>query len=168
MKKKYDCIKETLEHIEQVKHDVAIVCDRLTKRAEAHDRTKIEEPELSYFNKYTPMLAKLKYGSKEYDESLKGLEVALDHHYKMYRHHPQHFENGVNDMNIIDILEMFCDWNSASKRMKDGSLEQSIEVGRKRFKLDNVNLTKIFENSLDIFERKENVSGDTRGDSQVQ
>ena len=39
-------------------------------------------------------------------------------HYANNRHHPEHFKNGIEDMNLIDIIEMLCDWLS----YKEGSL----------------------------------------------
>lgn len=30
-------------------------------------------------------------------------------------------------MNLIDIVEMFCDWKAASERQLDGNLLKSIE-----------------------------------------
>jgi hypothetical protein len=34
---------------------------------------------------------------------------ALKHHYENNRHHPEHFKNNIDDMNLIDLIEMLCD-----------------------------------------------------------
>ena len=65
------------------------------------------------------------------------MKPALNHHYATYRHHPEHFQNGINDMNLIDIVEMIADWKAASERQKDGNLLVSIEKNAKRFHLDD-------------------------------
>jgi hypothetical protein len=39
---------------------------------------------------------------------------ALKHHYANNRHHPEHFENGINGMNLLDVIEMVCDWKAAA------------------------------------------------------
>ena len=60
------------------------------------DNSKLESPEKELFDEYTPKLKDCTYGSDEYKEFLKGLKVALDHHYANNSHHPEHYENGVN------------------------------------------------------------------------
>lgn len=65
------------------------------------------------------------------------MKPALNHHYATYRHHPEHFQNGINDMNLIDIVEMIADWKAASERQKDGNLLVSIEKNAKRFHIDD-------------------------------
>ena len=39
-------------------------------------------------------------------------------------------------MNLIDIVEMFCDWKAASERQLDGNLLKSIEKNADRFNMD--------------------------------
>ena len=51
-----------------------------------YDIRGIYEKEL--FDKWTPILKTLEYGSEEYKDSLKNLKVALDHHYENNSHHP--------------------------------------------------------------------------------
>ena len=36
-------------------------------------------------------------------------------------------------MNLIDMLEMICDWKAASERHADGDILKSIEINQKRF-----------------------------------
>ncbi len=104
-----DCKLNTIAHIERVRHYIKIFTDKLTLRGIEHDKQKLESPELEIFTEYTPKLAETPYDSPEYHEHLKGLEKALSHHYAQCRHHPEHFEKGILDMNLIDIIEMFCD-----------------------------------------------------------
>ena len=39
----------------------------------------------------------------------KDIQSAIKSHYENNDHHPEHFENGMYDMNIIQLTEMICD-----------------------------------------------------------
>lgn len=132
-----ECQVETQKHIERVRYYIRMFTDKLTTRGVEHDRTKLESPEVEIFAEQTPKLAELTYGSDEYKESLKELDVALQHHYAQYRHHPEHFKRGVNDMNLIDLVEFMCDIKASSERQHDGNLLKSIETCAERFDMDD-------------------------------
>ncbi len=61
------------------------------------------------------------------------MKPAIDHHNSANRHHPEHFEGGIHEMNLIDLLEMMCDWKAATLRHNDGDIMKSIEINQKRF-----------------------------------
>lgn len=128
-----ECQVETIKHIEKVRYFISFVMEELRLRAVNHDGSKLESPEVETFAEFTPKLAGSTYGSDEYREFLKGMDEALQHHYECNRHHPEHFENGINDMNLVDIVEMICDWKAASMRHNDGNIYKSIEINAKRF-----------------------------------
>jgi hypothetical protein len=88
---------------------------------------------MSEFIRLTPKLKSSTYGSSEYKQFLKELGPALEHHYANNRHHPEHFPNGYRDMNLIDIVEMFCDWVAATKRHDNGDIMRSFDLNKKRF-----------------------------------
>ena len=150
----YDSRPETLKHKVEVSMLLSILRDELTKRSLNHDNSKLEDPELAIFNEYTPKLKNTTYGSDEYKQFLKEMKVALDHHYAENRHHPEHFENGVKDMNLVDIVEMFCDWFSAVKRHADGDVLKSIEINQKRFGYGD-QLKAILINTVPVLEEKD-------------
>ena len=77
----------------------------------------------------------LSYGTDDYKESLSRLKVALSHHYENNSHHPEHYENGVDGMNLFDLIEMFFDWKAAGERHADGNIHKSIEVNKDRFNI---------------------------------
>jgi hypothetical protein len=137
---------DTMRHIEQVRNNLNMFIYELLQRSERHDQSKLEPPEVSYFTENTKALSALTYGSDEYKAQLKKIQPALDHHYAKNRHHPEHFKNGVNDMTLVDLIEMFCDWYAATKRHDNGNIRKSIEYNAERFHL-NSQLTKIFENT---------------------
>lgn len=140
---------ETRKHISRVNILINKVIKELLDRSEEHDQSKLEKPEVELFTEYTSKLAKCTYGSEEYQEFLKGLKPALDHHYAHNRHHPEHFKKGIDDMNLIDIIEMLCDWKAASERHDDGNIRKSIEINADRFNM-SPQLVKVFENTADL------------------
>ena len=129
----YDSRSDTNQHIQKVRDYLNYVASDLITRGNRHDKSKLEEPELSIFNEYTPKLQNSTYGSDEYKTYLKEMGVALNHHYQVNDHHPEHFTLGVQDMNLIQVLEMLCDWKAASERHSDGDIDKSISLNAKRF-----------------------------------
>ena len=145
----YDSRPETYEHIKEVRTNINKVIYDLIDRANRHDASKLVSPEVEAFDKLTPILKTLEYGSEEYQKNLDELGVALEHHYANNRHHPQWHENGIKGMNLVDIVEMLCDWGAAVKRMNKGSIEESIEINQERFGYSD-ELKQIFYNTLPL------------------
>jgi len=129
----YDSRKETKEHIQAVDSLVQVLCSELLERGKNHDATKLLEPEKSVFDEFTPKLKDSTYGSDEYKGYLAEMQVALEHHYGNNRHHPEHFANGIQGMNLIDLCEMIADWKVATQRHTDGDILKSIDINQKRF-----------------------------------
>ena len=149
----YSSKEETLEHIKNVRRFIAKIVAELQARALNHDKTKLESPEVEIFDEFTPKLKGCTYGSDEYKGFLKEMGVALDHHYAHNRHHPERFKNGMAGMNLIDLVELFCDWQSAVLRHDDGDMLRSININKKRFKMPDM-LVSIFQNSIELFEEE--------------
>lgn len=42
-------------------------------------------------------------------------------------------EFGISGMNLIDLIEMLCDWKAATIRHNDGDIRKSIAINQKRF-----------------------------------
>ena len=145
--------EDTLRHIKRVD----ALCDefaiKLLRRGNVHDASKLEEPEASCFAEVKAKLADLEYGSPEYEASKKELKPALEHHYANNRHHPENHKNGIDDMNLLDLVEMFLDWKAAGERQLNGNLKKSIEANASRFNLSS-QLVRIFENSVGLFEEE--------------
>lgn len=145
------CNYETQKHIKLVAKLLNHCATELIRRGEVHDDSKLASPEVELFAEFTPRLAACTYGSPEYDELRLALKPALDHHYANNSHHPEFYKNGVNDMNLLDIIELFCDWYAAGKRHNDGNIRHSLEVNKKRFGIKD-QLNGIFENTIDFVE----------------
>ena len=155
----YDSTQDTKKHISQVieegvrftsklrnqssncDSEVLVAIDdfisRFQRQVAKHDASKLVSPEKDGFDKYTPMLAKIEFGSPEYKKCLSELQHPyLDHHYANNSHHPEHYNNGINGMNLFDFIEMFCDWQAAVRRNKNGDIRKSIEINKERFKME--------------------------------
>jgi len=124
---------ETTAHCNRVRKFIESMIADLAKRANCHDGSKFGDPERAGLMEFTPLLKGSTYGSDEYKGFLKGLKPVLDHHYAENRHHPEHFENGIRGMTLIDLVEMFCDWRAAVERHANGDIVQSININQKRF-----------------------------------
>jgi len=153
---------ETKKHIKEVELLLLRIVSELENRAIAHDLSKFSKYELPIFEKYTSKLRDTTYGSDEYKQFLKEMKPALDHHYANNRHHPECFTLTVADdfqyhekgkknticcMNLIDIVEMLCDWMAATKRHTDGDIMKSIEINQERFGYSD-ELKQIFINTV--------------------
>jgi len=139
---------DTWKHIHRINELLHQVVRILLTRGDEHDQSKLDRPEVELFTEHTQRLAAISYGSDEYKEALKDLAPALEHHYANNRHHPEHFKNGIDDMTLIDLVEMICDWKAASERHNDGNIRKSIEKNADRFNM-SPQLVKIFENTAE-------------------
>lgn len=146
----YDSRPDTQAHIDRVWLLMEFMRSHLAQRAEVHDASKLAEPELSIFNEYTPKLKHSTYGSDEYKGFLDGMGEALKHHYAHNSHHPEHYPDGIRGMDLLDLVEMFCDWKAATERHADGDLTRSINLNQERFGYSD-DLKAILLNSVALF-----------------
>lgn len=149
--------EKTREHIQDVANNLNWMIQNLQWRAINHDLSKLWDPEAEIFEEWTSKLAGVTYGTKEYEDMLQQMKPAIDHHYKMNRHHPEHFADGIAGMNLIDLVEMFCDWMAAARRHDDGDAHKSLEINTKRFNIPS-QLVDVFRNTIDEY-----VSRETKG-----
>ncbi|MBU2346580.1 MAG: hypothetical protein KJ888_20515 [Gammaproteobacteria bacterium] len=146
---------ETRKHQQEVQRLLILAAKLLLDRAVFHDQSKLEPPEREIFIEYTPKLREVTYGSEEYKAYLKEMQIALEHHYAKSPHHPEYnIINGLNNpgfevdgMNLIDVIEMLCDWIAATKRHADGSIGKSIDHNQKRFQISD-QLTQILRQTV--------------------
>jgi hypothetical protein len=143
------CINETNQHISRVMELMLKLAVQLCTRAPQHDASKLESPELETFIEYTPKLARSTYGSDEYKGFLALMKPALDHHYAENSHHPEHYENGISGMTLLDLCEALSDWCAAVERHGDGDIRKSIDINQKRFGYSD-ELKQILLNTLPI------------------
>lgn len=132
-----DSTLATLKHSRRVDELLLQLMAEIGLRVTKHDASKLEDPEKSTFDEFSPKLRDSTYGSDEYWSFLDAMKPALEHHYANNRHHPEHFENGVDGMTLVDLVEMLSDWKAATERHTDGDLEKSLEIQQKRFSLSD-------------------------------
>lgn len=141
---------ETTKHKAWVFWYMMRVCWSLFRRAIRHDMSKYSRYEAPYFERSLPLLRSLEYGSPEYKAAIESLGPALQHHYEMNSHHPEHHSvYGIDAMTLLDQIEMLCDWKAAGKRHKTGSMGKSLEVNATRF---NMPFARIAIYKLDCYE----------------
>jgi hypothetical protein len=143
----YDSSYDTKQHIDAVRENIMGTIHKLYVRAINHDVSKLENPEKSMYDEFTPKLKLLTYGSDEYKETLLEMGVAIKHHYENNRHHPEHYPNGINGMNLLDLIEMVADWKAASTRHANGSMEDSLKINKERFGISD-QLLEILSNTV--------------------
>lgn len=146
----YDSTKDTKHHSARVRDLLLVIIDDLTARGANHDASKLSDPELAIFNEYTPKLKTTTYGSEEYKGYLDAMGKGLAHHYACNRHHPEHFEGGIDEMSLVDVLEMLMDWKAATERHDDGDIRKSIELNASRFGI-SPQLVSILHNTIDEY-----------------
>ena len=147
----YDSTIDAKKHIKKVQDTFnKVFLPELKKRMENHDKSKLESPEKETYDEMIPLLKPTKYGSKEYFEVKKKFEDGgFGHHIKVNSHHPEHYEHGINDMDLVDIFEMFIDTYTASLN-SDTSYEEGLKVNKKRFDMSN-QLYSILKNTYDRY-----------------
>jgi hypothetical protein len=124
-------------HTTLVRQALHKIADELNRRAEVHDLSKFSEDEFAGFVQINRVAREHKYGSPEYQASLNAVEPnPVKLHYSRNSHHPEYFGGGANDMDLIDLIEMVCDWYAASKTYGQTSFADSVEISLDRFPMD--------------------------------
>lgn len=83
---------ETYRHIQTVQKYLGRVISNLLYRQQVHDRSKLESPEVEYYDEYTPQLKGTTYGTPQYESLREAIKPGLDHHYAHNDHHPEYYE----------------------------------------------------------------------------
>jgi hypothetical protein len=144
----YDSTDDTKKHIKNVQNLLDNILDKIAQRAARHDKTKLLDPEKSMYDEFTPQLKELTYGSDEYKAVLARMGEALKHHYKWNSHHPEHWENGIGGMSLLDLIEMVADWKAASLRHSNGSIIESLKINKERFGISD-QLYEVIKNTVE-------------------
>ena len=124
---------DTHEHILLVSAYLLRAAEMVLRRVAEHDRSKLLPPEAAVFEASSTLLAGVTYGSPEYERLRLDLGSALSHHYAVNRHHPEHWPEGVRGMDLLDLLEMTCDWLASCTRHADGDIQHSLFINQRRF-----------------------------------
>ena len=148
--------KRTDHHIELVRNNIYLfqeleeyndIFDELTLRASNHDRSKFSEPELTpyiwltwnYHHIQNNIPFELPIGM---DQKIRDAKI---HHFSNNRHHPE-WHVDLNDMTIVDLIEMVCDWKAAGQEFGEKSLvDYADRVLGKRFHFSQKKINLIWE-----------------------
>lgn len=138
--------EETRRHIHQVQQLMYRLNRELLNRCEKHDQSKLVDPEKTGFEQmdaepYYP------YGSPEYFDKLERYRPILEHHYKNNSHHPEHYAGFIGEMDLLDIMEMLCDWASRREGLSIDETITLVEQQSERFNLPSI-LSSILLNTL--------------------
>jgi len=98
----------------------------LIKRVGKHDRDKTIEPQLSLWIKTEDVEIPV----SNLDNP--NLKAAVEAHWKSSDHHPEHYENGISDMNLLTLVEMVVDW-SARLDNNPNSIKAWMQSARERW-----------------------------------
>jgi len=150
--KSTDNTADTMNHKEKVKTHIEKLIKDLQERAEKHDNSKLQNPEKDGYASIAVRLKPHKYGSDGAKEVLASddAKAIVKHHQQENRHHPEHFENGIKGMTLVDIVEMFCDWYASSQRSDVSDFNKGLEINQKRFGYGE-DLNSIFINTFNEY-----------------
>ncbi len=145
-----DSTTTTRVHVQQVASGLNAMATLIIQRGLVHDESKYSDPEktlldaMEYVNTHE---GNAPYGTPEYKRRTAILKPMLKHHYANNSHHPEHYSNGVHGMNLIDVVEMLCDWRAASMRNKEA--EMNITAACERYNVSD-QLKRIFINTAEM------------------
>lgn len=139
----------TKKHIERVQSLMNMAAGKLAVRGYEHDMSKLTEEEMGPLTDMQIVVdreGQVPYGSEEYKKRTAMLSSMLKHHYAANSHHPEHYADGVDGMDLFDVMEMFFDWKAASERGEEPAM--NIKVACERYRV-SPQLQRIFENTAD-------------------
>lgn len=122
---------------------------KLIWRGIGYDWSKFSSFEAQGFGALLPKLRDSTYGNTNYQKLMQQLQPILQHHYRLNRHHPEHFPHGYQDMTLVDVVEMWCDWQASVKKHKKSNLNDSLAYCQKRFGIAE-ELIRIFRNTANL------------------
>lgn len=142
-------VEVTRRHIDRVRELLNMAGATLVSRGFMHDRSKYEEIELGPLAEMQALIDRegpAPYGTAEYRRRTALLDPMLEHHYANNSHHPEHYENGVDGMDLFDVVEMFFDWKAASERGEEPAM--NLTYACERYSV-SPQLAAVFKNTAD-------------------
>lgn len=139
----------TYKHIARVRELLGEAAIELIRRGDRHDSSKFDPEEMGPLEEMQKLVDKegqAPYGGEEYKRRLEILKPMLDHHYARNSHHPEHRVDGIDGMNLFDIMEMFFDWRAASERGGESFIH--LTSSKERFNISD-QLMNIFMRTCD-------------------
>lgn len=126
-------LHSNITHRYYVGYFLSRVIEELTRRAVLHDVSKYSDSEFQGFIQSAYYVLG-PWGKENIpDEVRKRLRESMTKHHEANDHHPEHFQCGMEDMDLIQLLEMAIDWKSAMIRHGNFDIEENVRVGQTRF-----------------------------------
>lgn len=131
-----DFLIDLVDHKRRVGLYLQKVADALFGRAAVHDNSKFLPEEYEPYEEAFPGLQKYAYGTPEFKAELVKIKPAIKHHTSHNDHHPEYFKSGIDGMNLIQLIEMVCDWIAASERSQ-ANIHKGLLINKERFGIDD-------------------------------
>lgn len=100
-------IAETFLHIRAVQKNIKMIIHLLQGKQVLHDHTWYEDADERGLQEGDPKWQKA--------------------HYAKNTHHPEHFHNDISKMDLIDIIEMVCDWVGEGAKVEKNIQKYGID-----------------------------------------
>lgn len=113
--------------------------EEMAVRATSHDNSKVEDKvEFENYIGLNMDMVGVQYGTPQYKEVISKYSEGVEHHYANNPHHPEYYENGIDDMSRADLIEMVADWSAVVKvKGLEDKMEDNFQVNKKRFRIDD-------------------------------
>lgn len=124
----------------------------LLTRAIVHDDSKFGPDEFPIYASAIEEFEKHPFGTPGYQKAKDSIGIAVEHHHKCNPHHPEYYPDGIDGMDLVDLIEMVCDWKAANQNHKDnpGTMEQSLKYAIAKHNI-SPQLVKIIQNTIEHY-----------------
>ncbi len=137
-------ISEILCHNRMVRDFMMSAALEIINRGSFHDLSKLSIEESDLWDSPDINLKDYEYGTIQYDNAKNCFREARLVHYKNNTHHPEHYPNGIDGMNLFDIIEMYFDWLASCEKI---GMQKSITINKRHYNMSD-QLTNIFLNTF--------------------
>lgn len=142
--------KELKTHRYYIRRLMTKVIDELTYRMESHDLSKLTPEEKPFFEIASQEGNKIN-DPKERAALIEKIKPGLLHHYRHNSHHPEHYEDLVKGMNLLDLIEMLCDWLAVNYKYQDSHPIDHIEHAQRKLGFSDEVKRVLVNTLMDIF-----------------
>jgi hypothetical protein len=125
------------EHRDRVAKYLIQFAQELQNRSLVHDDSKFGPEEFPIYASMFDEFAKHPFGTPGYEAAKEAIKVAVDKHHSLNRHHPEHHVDTVRGMDLVDLLEMLCDWKAATMNhpKAPGNMIRSLDHAVKKYNI---------------------------------
>lgn len=118
-------------------HDKLNVIGReLFARARNHDNSAMGSPEVEVYRRYFDNYMEFRPGDPRREEVIANMAPAIGHHFLANDHHPEHFDKGLDDMDLIQITHFLADMMSCSEQ-EQVDIYELLEMARNRYSMSD-------------------------------